>query len=55
MKKNLSKIILYVIGIFLAVIYVAPYYILVVNAFKTKRELFESTLKLPNVWTAANF
>ncbi|MGL6119111.1 MAG: carbohydrate ABC transporter permease, partial [Fusobacteriaceae bacterium] len=54
-KSRLTTYILYIIGIILSVIYISPYYILIVNAFKTKRELFESTLKFPTGLMLDNF
>ena len=45
-RKKSLRIILYIIGIFTSLLYVSPFYILIVNAFKTKKDLFESTLKL---------
>ncbi|RUA07587.1 MAG: carbohydrate ABC transporter permease [Fusobacteria bacterium] len=53
-KKN-SKFFLYIIGIITSIIFVSPFYILTVNAFKTKRELFGSTLTLPKNWILDNF
>ena len=34
-----------VLGIFLALIWLAPFYLMIVNSLKTKREIFEDTLK----------
>lgn len=56
MKKNtISRLILYVIGIVVSLIYLSPFYILVVNSFKTKREILENTLGFPALWTFENF
>ena len=55
MKKNNFKMILYVVGILTTIVYMSPFYILIVNAFKTKRALFESTLSIPKVFTVENF
>ena len=54
-RKQNFKFILYIIGLFTSLLYVSPFYILIVNAFKTKKDLFESTLKLPAIWTFKNF
>ena len=54
-RKKSLRIILYIIGIFTSLLYVSPFYILIVNAFKTKKDLFVSTLKLPAHWTVKNF
>ncbi|MBN1469318.1 MAG: carbohydrate ABC transporter permease [Fusobacteriaceae bacterium] len=54
-RKQNFKFILYIVGLFTSLLYVSPFYILIVNAFKTKKDLFESTLKLPAIWTFKNF
>lgn len=54
-RKQNFKFILYIVGLFTSLLYVSPFYILIVNAFKTKKDLFESTLKLPATWTFKNF
>ncbi|MCK5779886.1 MAG: carbohydrate ABC transporter permease [Psychrilyobacter sp.] len=54
-KSNISKISLYIIGIVTSIIFVSPFYILVVNAFKTKKEIFGSTLTLPKGLILDNF
>lgn len=56
MRKDRNfRIVLYIVGIIASILYLSPFYILVVNAFKTKRALFESTLSIPKVFTAENF
>ena len=56
MKKNTrSTILLYIIGIITAIIYLSPFYILVINSFKTKQEIFASTLSFPTTFTLENF
>ena len=54
-SKQNSRILLYIIGIFTSFLFISPFYILIVNAFKTKRELFGSTLTLPKEWMLDNF
>ncbi|MEI6056142.1 MAG: carbohydrate ABC transporter permease [Lentisphaerota bacterium] len=54
-KKNLTKIIFYIVGALVSLIYLSPFYILFVNSFKTKREILENTLGLPTIWTFDNF
>lgn len=61
MKKNNSmslktaNIINAVVGIFMGLLFLAPFYVMLINSFKTKRELFESTLALPKVWQFQNY
>ena len=54
-NKQNSKILLYIVGIITSILFISPFYILIVNAFKTKRELFGSTLTLPKNWMLDNF
>lgn len=54
-RDRISKNILYVLGTLISLLYVSPFYILCVNAFKTKRDIFESTLNLPSTWIFDNF
>lgn len=42
-------------GIIIGFFYIAPFYIIVVNAFKTKRELFENHIQFPRTWILDNF
>ena len=56
MKK--SKRNLYIIeffGLLLALLWLSPFYLMIVNAFKTKREIFSDVLGLPNEYTMDNF
>jgi len=54
-SKQNSRILLYIIGILTSILFISPFYILIVNAFKTKKELFGSTLTLPKEWMLDNF
>lgn len=54
-KFKVSHCIASIIGIVLALIFLSPFYIIIVNAFKTKAELFESTLALPKSIIVSNF
>lgn len=42
-------------GIFLALIWLAPFYLMIVNSLKTKRGIFEDTLKPPSTVTFENY
>lgn len=57
MKKNKSKgrIALEIIGILLALLWLSPFYIMLVNAFKTKREMFGNVLAPPKEPIFSNF
>ncbi|MFO1446276.1 carbohydrate ABC transporter permease [Bacillus sp. Bva_UNVM-123] len=49
------RILLELIGIFLALVWLAPFYLMIVNSLKTKREIFEDTLKPPSTVTFDNY
>lgn len=50
-----KKIILTIIGLAIAVLYLSPFYIMLVNSFKTKRQLFLDTLGLPSPFSIENY
>jgi raffinose/stachyose/melibiose transport system permease protein len=54
-NKQNSRIFLYIVGTLSSLLFLSPFYILIVNSFKTKRELFGSTLTLPENWILDNF
>ncbi|WP_082233059.1 carbohydrate ABC transporter permease [Halobacillus massiliensis] len=58
MKKNNEKRNIYsieVLGIMLGLLWIAPFYLMIVNAFKTKRDIFSGVLGLPEEWITENF
>ncbi|WP_101842945.1 carbohydrate ABC transporter permease [Halobacillus sp. Marseille-P3879] len=58
MKKNNEKRNLFsieVLGIVLGLLWIAPFYLMIVNAFKTKRDIFTGVLGLPEEWITENF
>ncbi|WP_062108861.1 carbohydrate ABC transporter permease [Bacillus niameyensis] len=52
-KRNLF--ILQIIGLLLGLIWISPFYLIVVNAFKTKKEIFTDVLGFPETLNAENF
>lgn len=44
-----------ILGIFLALIWLAPFYLMIVNSFKTKKEIFTDTLSLPAAFSLENY
>lgn len=52
-KKRLY--LLEIFGVILALIWLSPFYLMVVNAFKPNREIFQDVLGLPSEATLANF
>ncbi len=64
MRKKFSNWVFNILGIILGLICLSPFYIVIANSFKTKGELFESTLSLPkdmkfdnyiNAWEKLDF
>lgn len=54
-KKKRYKMWLTIIGLVIALIWLSPFYLMVVNAFKTKFDIFNSVLALPETLTLDNF
>lgn len=54
-KFHISNLPTTIIGILAALLFLSPFYIIIVNAFKTKSELFSSTLALPKSLILDNF
>lgn len=55
MKRGSKKVLYYTGMILLALIFLVPFYIMIVNAFKTKPELFANVLALPETLSFDNF
>ena len=45
----------FLLGTFLSVVYAFPFFLVIVNAFKPKKEILKNTLALPQVWDFENF
>lgn len=54
-KKKASRIFLEIFGLLLALLWLSPFYLMLVNAFKTKREIFTDVLGMPKEFTSENF
>ena len=54
-KSVKSKIILTVLGVILGLLFISPFWTIVTNSFKTKKELFLSTLSLPSSFNLQNY
>ncbi|NMA91212.1 MAG: carbohydrate ABC transporter permease [Amphibacillus sp.] len=54
-NKPRTKIILTITSLALALIWLSPFYLMLVNAFKTKFDIFSSVLSLPSEWQFDNF
>ncbi|HHV10077.1 MAG TPA: carbohydrate ABC transporter permease [Clostridiales bacterium] len=53
--KRLSRIIVSIVGFLLCICYLFPFYIVIVNAFKNRKELYENMLALPQTFTPEYF
>jgi raffinose/stachyose/melibiose transport system permease protein len=54
-KLNVGKVVLGIIGAAFGLLFLSPFYIIVVNSFKTKKELFASVLSIPKMFTFDNY
>jgi len=52
-KRNLHFI--QIIGLALGLLWIAPFFLMVINAFKTKAEIFTDVIALPETLSLANF
>jgi raffinose/stachyose/melibiose transport system permease protein len=55
MSGKRKLVLVEILGILLALVWLFPFYLMIVNAFKAKRDIFEDTLGLPENWTWDNF
>lgn len=53
--RRKSRFPIEIVGIFLALIWIAPFYLMIVNSLKTKREIFSNTLSLPESFNLDNY
>ncbi len=44
-----------ILGIILGLLWLSPFYLMIVNSFKTKKEIFTDVLKLPSEFTFDNY
>lgn len=54
MRRN-NHLPIEILGIVLAVIWLVPFYLMIVNSLKTKREIFTNVLRLPEEFTFDNY
>lgn len=53
--QKTGKVFLTILGIFLGIIFIAPFLLILVNSFKTKAELFKSAVALPTGFNFENY
>lgn len=54
-SEKKSKVFVLIIGLLLALLWLSPFYLMIINAFKTKREIFAGVLALPETFVFDNF
>lgn len=54
-KKKNKKIILIVVGVMAALLWFYPFFLIIMNSFKTKGEIFNDTLGMPNSLELSNY
>ncbi|MBC2576859.1 carbohydrate ABC transporter permease [Peptostreptococcus canis] len=54
-SSNKNNIFLGLLGIILGILWLSPFYMMVANSFKTKKEIFQSPLKLPEGFHLDNY
>ena len=47
--------ILEILGWLLLLIYMVPFYLMFINSFKTRREIFADTIGFPSEWSFSNY
>ncbi|TCZ76565.1 carbohydrate ABC transporter permease [Paenibacillus albiflavus] len=55
MLRRRKNLFLEILGILLGIIWISPFYLMLVNSLKTKKEIFSDTLGLPSEITFANY
>ena len=55
MKKIIQKVLKQILCLFLCLIVIAPFYMVLINSFKTKAEAARMNLKFPEEWLFSNY
>lgn len=54
-KRNYKRLVGIVFSSLLGLLFLSPFYIIIVNSLKTKKELFQSALSFPSTFTMDNY
>ncbi|MCI1985142.1 MAG: carbohydrate ABC transporter permease [Lactobacillus sp.] len=54
-EKRTKKVLMIILGCFLGLVWISPFYLMLTNSFKTKQELFNDTLGLPKTFHFDNY
>ena len=52
---NYKLAIMEVLGWILLIVYMIPFYLMIINSFKTRREIFANTTGMPSEWNFSNY
>jgi len=55
MESKFKNYLIGILGILLGLLWLSPFYLMIVNAFKSKKEIFMGVLGLPEAWSFDNF
>ena len=55
MKKNIQTILKHFVCIFLSMLVIVPFYLVLINSFKSKSEAARMSLSLPTKWFFSNY
>ena len=54
-RKKINTALLTILGLLLAALFLSPFYVIIINAFKTQRDFFTDVLALPHYLYLENF
>lgn len=54
-RKKMNTVLLTILGLLLAILFLSPFYIIIINAFKTQRDFFTDVLAFPEYLYLDNF
>ncbi|MFV0556279.1 MAG: carbohydrate ABC transporter permease [Lactovum sp.] len=55
MSKKLNRVLTITIGLIISLIWLYPFFLMVINSFKTQLDIFTNTLWLPKEWEFSNY
>lgn len=54
-RKRINTVLLTILGLLLAALFLSPFYVIIINAFKTQKDFFTDVLALPKYLYLENF
>lgn len=55
MSKSLNRILTIIIGVLISLLWIYPFFLMLVNSFKSQRDIFTNTLWFPKDWVFKNY